>query len=192
MTKYIKGKDGKFAGSIGDGKTNVPTAAPKISKAEQRRLENNERIRAINERYAAGREERVLKAQKNEAGRQAWFRISDGLNVSHPTARWMVLDEDFSLVGLKADRDGDVIATASEVMASNPGLVDDLAALKEYDQVSEGRYKTDAGHRVGIFYRCGEDGCQHQYYPEGFQPGHRASNYCRSGQRPHCTCDTCF
>lgn len=25
MTKYIKGKDGKFAGSIGDGKTNVPT-----------------------------------------------------------------------------------------------------------------------------------------------------------------------
>lgn len=31
MTKYIKGKDGKFVGSIGDGKTNVPTAAPNIS-----------------------------------------------------------------------------------------------------------------------------------------------------------------
>lgn len=28
MTKYIKSKDGKFAGSIGDGKTNVPSAAP--------------------------------------------------------------------------------------------------------------------------------------------------------------------
>lgn len=29
MAKYVKGKDGKFAGSIGDGKTKVPTAAPK-------------------------------------------------------------------------------------------------------------------------------------------------------------------
>lgn len=30
MTKYIKGKDGKFKGSIGDGKTNVPTSAPRM------------------------------------------------------------------------------------------------------------------------------------------------------------------
>jgi len=28
MTKYIKGKDGKFKGSIGSGKTTVPTATP--------------------------------------------------------------------------------------------------------------------------------------------------------------------
>lgn len=28
MTKYIKNKDGKFAGSIGSGKTSVPTTAP--------------------------------------------------------------------------------------------------------------------------------------------------------------------
>jgi hypothetical protein len=28
MTKYIKGKDGKFAGSIGDGKIKAPTSAP--------------------------------------------------------------------------------------------------------------------------------------------------------------------
>lgn len=30
MAKYIKGKDGKFAGSIGDGKTVTPSAAPTI------------------------------------------------------------------------------------------------------------------------------------------------------------------
>ena len=30
MTKYIKGKDGKFAGSIGSGKTATPTSAPDI------------------------------------------------------------------------------------------------------------------------------------------------------------------
>lgn len=28
MTKYIQGEDGKFAGSIGDGKTNAPTELP--------------------------------------------------------------------------------------------------------------------------------------------------------------------
>ncbi len=27
---------------------------------------------------------------------------------------------------------------------------------------------------------------------DGFGPRHWPSEYCRSGQRPHCTCDTCF
>jgi hypothetical protein len=30
MAKYIKGKDGKFVGSIGAGKTNTPKAHPPI------------------------------------------------------------------------------------------------------------------------------------------------------------------
>ena len=30
MTKYVQRRDGKMAGSIGDGKNNVPTAAPTI------------------------------------------------------------------------------------------------------------------------------------------------------------------
>lgn len=45
--------------------------------------------------------------------------------------------------------------------------------------------------------------CQHDYYPfyrdEWVQgkdgpmgPRHTASDRCRSGKRPHCTCDTCF
>lgn len=191
MTKYIKGKDGKFAGSIGDGKDNVPTPAPKITKAEQRRQEMNDRIREINERYAAGREARELKAKKNEDGRQAWFQISDSLNASNPSARWMILDNDFNLVSLN-DRDGNSVATAESVIDTHPNIVNQLALLKEYDQVLEGRYRKDNGHRVGIFFRCGEDGCDHQYYPEGFQPGHTASQFCMSGRRNHCTCDTCF
>lgn len=27
---------------------------------------------------------------------------------------------------------------------------------------------------------------------EVFAPSHRPSHFCQSGQRPHCTCDTCF
>lgn len=38
-------------------------------------------------------------------------------------------------------------------------------------------------------------GCRYWYeHPtaDPFAPSHRASNSCRSGQRPHCTCDSCF
>jgi len=42
-------------------------------------------------------------------------------------------------------------------------------------------------------------GCDEHYrhYRAGhedppFAPSHKASETCRSGKRPHCTCDTCF
>lgn len=41
--------------------------------------------------------------------------------------------------------------------------------------------------------------CQREAYPAlyagkhlPFVPRHTASQRCKSGQRPHCTCDTCF
>lgn len=38
--------------------------------------------------------------------------------------------------------------------------------------------------------------CKSEFYPhpklEPFAPAHKASSYCRSGKRAHCTCDTCF
>lgn len=43
--------------------------------------------------------------------------------------------------------------------------------------------------------------CEDEFYPklkEGtklmdiFAPRHKASESCRSGKHPHCTCDTCF
>jgi len=192
MTKYIKGKDGKFAGSIGDGKTNVPTPAPAtVSKAEQKRQETNARIREINARFEAGKEARQLAAQKNAAGRQAWFSISDTFNESYPAASWMNLDDEFNITGL-TDHDGNIIATAADISSAHPDVAARLKDLREYDQVASGRYAKDGGHRLGIFSKCGEDGCEHLYYPEGFQPGHTASRYCRSGRRNHCTCDLCF
>jgi hypothetical protein len=38
MTKYIKGKDGKFAGSIGNGKHRVPTSPQRIERAATQEL----------------------------------------------------------------------------------------------------------------------------------------------------------
>lgn len=41
--------------------------------------------------------------------------------------------------------------------------------------------------------------CKKIFYPEYlkgnrniFAPRHKASDRCRSGKNPHCTCDTCF
>lgn len=191
MTKYVKGKDGKFAGSIGDGKDNVPTAAPKVSAAERRRLEMNEQVRQINERALANREAYARLREQREAARQAWFSISDSVNSSYPEARWMLLDENYQLVGL-TNQDNTIIADGASVIATHPTVQDSLEVFARHEDLVSGRYKRDEGHRVGIFYLCGEDGCTHRYYPEGFQPGHTASRYCRSGRRPHCTCDTCF
>lgn len=191
MTKYIKGKDGKFAGSIGDGKDKVPTAAPKVSAAERRRLEMNEQIRQINARAAANKESYARLREQRESARQAWFSISDSVNSSYPNARWIILDENYQLVGL-SDQDKNMIADGAAVTAAHPTVKDSLEVFAHHDDLQSGRYKQGDQHRVGIFYQCGEDGCTHRYYPEGFQPGHTASRYCRSGQRPHCTCDTCF
>jgi len=37
---------------------------------------------------------------------------------------------------------------------------------------------------------CGIEGCEYNAY--GMSPSHKASLACQSGQRNHCTCDTCF
>lgn len=194
MTKYIKSKDGKFAGSIGDGKTNVPTAAPKlpkVSKAEQARLDNNAKIREFNERRAAMLPEIMARRERQEASRQSWFTISESLNSTYPEARWMILDENKELLRL-TDRDGNTVAEGSTVLGTNPAVKEGLEVFSQHEDLVSGRYKKDDGHRVGIFFLCGEDGCTHRFYPEGFQPGHTASVRCMSGRRPHCTCDTCF
>lgn len=43
------------------------------------------------------------------------------------------------------------------------------------------------------------DFCQKTFYPKlrttgerAFAPSHTAMSHCRSGKRPHCTCDGCF
>ena len=44
-----------------------------------------------------------------------------------------------------------------------------------------------------VKWRSGCDTCQ-QYGSSGndFFPSHDAMSHCRSGRRPHCTCDGCF
>lgn len=53
MTRYIKDDSGKFAGSIGDGATNVPTAAPDVSLPSQAFDVDQNPAQSIDQAYAA-------------------------------------------------------------------------------------------------------------------------------------------
>ena len=53
MTKYIQGKDGKMAGSIGDGKTNIPTAPPPLPQAASTPETCSNTVDAIYEAFQA-------------------------------------------------------------------------------------------------------------------------------------------
>ena len=47
-------------------------------------------------------------------------------------------------------------------------------------------WTNDSGHRVRV------TNCYSCKQRSGGGPDHAASERCRSGKRPHCTCDTCF
>lgn len=64
MTKYIKGRDGKFAGSIGDGKNNVPTASNMPTAAQS--TVNDASESRVAEAYAK------FAAKKNPYKFEAW------------------------------------------------------------------------------------------------------------------------
>lgn len=53
MTRYIKDDSGKFAGSIGDGATNIPTAAPDVSLSSPAFDLDSNPAQTIDQAYAA-------------------------------------------------------------------------------------------------------------------------------------------
>ena len=57
------------------------------------------------------------------------------------------------------------------------------SALKRVTAEAEEKFGDDLGHP-------GCKMCRHVSVFGG--PSHEASTFCRSGKRPHCTCDTCF
>jgi hypothetical protein len=61
MGKFIKGKDGKFAGSIGDGKNKVPTAGsvPPLVASTDAAIESMDRVQELMERYIAQENEKI-------------------------------------------------------------------------------------------------------------------------------------
>lgn len=75
MAKHIQGKDGKMAGSIGDGKSVVPTEAPTMDAAVlrhvlQRRFPNGTQV-TLDDVYTAYQQEQAVRAEREATVREA-------------------------------------------------------------------------------------------------------------------------
>lgn len=60
MVKYIKGKDGKFAGSIGEGKNNIPTASPINLAPNTPDSHDTEDMEAIYEKFMKSKDANMI------------------------------------------------------------------------------------------------------------------------------------
>jgi len=94
MTKYIKTKDGKFAGSISDGKNSTPTSAPPMPPAQRIRNkpEYPSPAPSVDEQYRA--------FQKHYFGADGNYGDADRLTVVD-TSQWT--EEDWDTIEESAD-----------------------------------------------------------------------------------------
>lgn len=78
MTHYVQGKDGKFAGSIGTGKTKVPTAAPVKGHASFDAADEDVAVDGLYDRY------------RQHATNTAVARVAQDLHISEEHVRAML------------------------------------------------------------------------------------------------------
>jgi hypothetical protein len=85
MTKYIKGKDGKFVGSIGDGKTKVPTAAPTIS-SQGSPEDSSSQIDSTSAAWSKYQEQTLLETRAYGPINEVWARFALTMGECHNLA----------------------------------------------------------------------------------------------------------
>jgi hypothetical protein len=200
MTKYIKDKTGKFAGSLPD--------EPKIASSNQlSQVPNLPTPPAVEVKPVFGtpewhamvaqkRLEREAQEQSRAAAREVIYNFTDKINSEFPNSRYFVFDQDWNPVAIEAYDNEVLIDLKSE---EHGALADTLKietancieGLKTF--VETGYKSPDGNIGVNMLILCDEgDGCQFRRPSKGWAPSHEASPACQSGKRPHCTCDTCF
>jgi hypothetical protein len=184
MTEYIKGKDGKFAGSIGDGKTHVPTAAPVIASAPAAEIVDPtpSPVEAMFAKYAD-------RTRLRDAARASWYNVSDSILETNPESTHIILDENDTPIRIEG-RDGLVVWDHSEYPLADDMLADvaTWSAGKDKWDLDREYKATDGTSRLTLLHKCPEDGCNFRYGSVGWYPRHDTP----AGHSAHCTCDSCF
>jgi hypothetical protein len=109
MTKYLKGKDGRFSGSIGDGKTHIPTTAPVVSTQNISSREAEPSEISIEEQYS--------NYQEHYFSQDGNYGDANSLNIID-TSDWT--SEDWDLIDETSDYDrADVAREISDNKLSN-------------------------------------------------------------------------
>jgi hypothetical protein len=201
MPKYIKDKSGKFAGSIPEApKLNSPSESTSPPVPEYTvhpstpmsgpavwQAQRDEQVRLQDEIYA----NRRLAADVVD-------NFTDKIIMEYPDSRYFVYDENWKPIAIEGYNNKVIIDLTSEEHASlaetikieSSYVLPGLAKMK----TEEHDYTSPEGY-VGISMRirCPDAiDCEFRRPARGFAPRHKASDYCMSGRRPHCTCDTCF
>jgi hypothetical protein len=200
MTKYIKDKTGKFAGSLPD----EPKLASNSQVSQVPTPPASQTVEAKpafgtpewHEMIAQKRLEQAAREQSRAAAREVIYNFTDKVNSEFPDSRYFVFDEEWNpvaiegydnevLIDLRSEEHG---ALADTLKIETENCVEGLKSFVDRD------YKSPEGNiGVTMLILCDEgDNCQFRRPARGWAPSHNASPRCMSGKRPHCTCDTCF
>jgi hypothetical protein len=201
MTKYIKDKSGKFAGSVPE--------APKLATVKDNTLPplpethlhpSNPAFRQTEWQIRRDEQDRIQAETQASRRAAADFvdNFTDKIITEYPESRYFVYDHNWEpisiegydnkvIIDLTAEEHGSLAETI-KIESSNilPGL--EKLKSEELDYTSPDGYVG-----IGMRIRCEDSqGCEFRNPARGWAPRHNASEYCMSGGRPHCTCDTCF
>lgn len=188
----IKGSDGKIAGNLPAAST-MPKPAPEIPAKMPTYLE---------QLYAKAAENKIKIQREQElrsAAREVISSLTDSLEARYPNVFTLTVDENNVPVSIE-DRNSDIIKVLDT--KEDKEVFDAFAKNKESLEFSIANHLVNKERRPSadgavkslfLAFRCAESpDCQYRTARYGFAPSHEASQYCMSGRRSHCTCDTCF
>jgi hypothetical protein len=201
MTKYIKDKSGKFAGSLPEvpklDSPSIPApVAPVAPVAEVKPAFGTPEWHAWVEEKRLVREEQY--ARRAEA-RTVIENFTDKIHSEYPDARFFVFDDEWNPLRVEGYDNKVILDLESEEHGALADTlkIETMNAVEGFEQYkAEGysEYKGAEGNvGISMLIKCPEaDDCNFRRPAFGFAPSHKASERCMSGKRPHCTCDTCF
>jgi hypothetical protein len=199
MTKYIKDKSGKFAGSLpGEPKLSSvsPIDAPPIPASPAQPVKPAFGTPEWHEWAEQRRIEREASDAVRMEARTVITNFTDKLQDEFPNARYFVFDEDWNPVAVEGYSNEVVLDLTSEehVALADTLRIEASSCVDGMKQFVDKDYTSPEGYKgVTMLIRCTEsDDCNFRRPARGFAPSHTASPRCMSGKRPHCTCDTCF
>lgn len=202
MAKYIKDKSGKFAGSIPEfpnlessDSSPIPTlpAVPNSSSVKPP-FGSPEWQLAVDEKHR-------LREQEHAERRLASDMVenfTDKIILEYPKSRYMVYDSNWNPISIEGydnkvilDLTSDEHASLSDtIKIESRNVLPGLERIKSQEK----DYSSPSGYTgISMRIRCNDSpDCEFRRSATGIAPRHKASEYCLSAKRPHCTCDTCF
>jgi hypothetical protein len=191
-SSVVKSSTGKIVNNIPSGR-NVPSQSPGLPmKPAEKTLSTPD-----SSAYEKRMQRQAEIARHKEAIRHSIGELTDAISMSHPDALTLSLDDDFRPTRVE-DRHGNMLID----LQNAPELrerVEQLALQSESMKIATEngfllRENSDSKEKsIFLLFKCPEDqNCNFRSAHHGIAPSHTASEYCQSGRRAHCTCDTCF